>query len=182
MEDVEGTKVHDNKMEVIGYNLQHVRYIRDSFLISEGQPYDAANPVTCDFASNVKGFMTWEVTIPCGRHKTLPPASLFYQRCGGEDHMFGMGAFTGKYPQELNFTFGVEVELEVDGKTATVPLYVGQGSAIGITNWWAGTPRLTRVEGTSYYQITPDFDGRRALFHVMNPNGNRVQFAFQRWL
>ena len=48
-----------------------------------------------------------------------------------------------KSPAELNFYFGVNLTIELNETTYTVPIYLGQGHVVFDNNWWMGGFAIT---------------------------------------
>ena len=103
------------------------------WMVSEGQPSSWPPTITPSLSPTGNNF---SVQFNAGREDTTLVAVTFNDLCGGADHEWGIGA--GGTPSKLNFYFGVNIQLQSNGNTATVTAYLGQGSSWPSNNWWIG--------------------------------------------
>ena len=105
------------------------------WVITPGQPASApkvtSNPLPDDSAFTIE--------FDAGREGSSDVAQQFINLCGSGDNMFGIGAGFSSTPGELNFFFGLTLQLQ--GSLAPIPVYLGQGSVID-NNWWIGSGNI----------------------------------------
>jgi hypothetical protein len=101
------------------------------WVITPGQPATApnvtANPLPEDSAFTIE--------FEAGREGSSDVAQQFTNLCGGADHMWGIGASFDSTPGELNFYFGLLLQLQ--GVPGQLTIYLAQGSVVS-NNWWIG--------------------------------------------
>src|SRR5690349_20398912 len=83
-----GPTIRQSDFDIMSDNLQAVRFVPGSFVLSKGQPQKDP-PVVCEFETNIRGFVTWKVKVFAGRHKTADPAVAFITNSGGGAHIVG---------------------------------------------------------------------------------------------
>ena len=106
-------------------------------MVSANQPfYPPVVKPTPGPASNL-----FEIDVYAGRQDTSPVADKFNSLSGGEGYVLCTQTNIGDVPGELNFFFGVTINLiqPSTGLTQSVTAYIGQGSDdMGDNNWWIG--------------------------------------------
>lgn len=167
-----GPTIRQSDFDVMSENLHAVRFVPGSFVLSKGQPQEEP-PVVCAFETNIKGLVTWKIKVFAGRHKTVEPALAFIDNSGGGSHI------SGGVPKELNFSFGIEVDLKVGEAIATIPMFLGQGSDLRIFNNWHIGSRQMFGPQDGYYRVEPQFDGAPHIFNVLTPYPHTMQFTRQ---
>lgn len=167
-----GPTIRQSDFDVMSDNLHAVRFVPGSFVLSKGQPQKEP-PVVCEFETNIKGFVTWKVKVFAGRHKTLEPAIAFITNSGGGSHIYG------GIPKELNFSFGIEVDLKIGETVATIPMFLGQGSDLHFMNNWYVGSRQMYAPPSNYFRVVPEFDGVPHIFNVLAPFPHTMQFTRQ---
>jgi hypothetical protein len=123
--------VDSNSVLICGTNIYGLEYMADSFRITEGQI--GQPPPT--FAQTASG---WNITIMANRQNSSPIADSFMNMTGGVDHVYSTYSVEDKSPAELNFYFGVYLNIEVNATFYSIPLYLGQGHTGLDNNWWIG--------------------------------------------
>ena len=101
------------------------------WVITSGQPASppkvTPNPLPEDTAFTIE--------FDAGREGSSDVAQQFVKVCGSGENMWGIGATFDSTPSELNFFFGLILQLK--GSLAPVTVYLAQGSVID-NNWWIG--------------------------------------------
>ena len=104
------------------------------FFVSAGQPYKAPPVVT---PNPVHPGTSFSIQFDAGRENTSIVAVWFDTMCGGSANEFCSTYSTGS-PNELNFAYEVNLQLQANGSTASETVYLGQGSMSLDNNWWIG--------------------------------------------
>ena len=104
------------------------------FFVSAGQPYKAPPVVT---PNPVHPGTSFSIEFDAGRENTSIVAVWFDTMCGGSANEFCSTYSTGS-PNELNFAYEVNLQLQANGSTASETVYLGQGSMSLDNNWWIG--------------------------------------------
>src|ERR1043166_3203369 len=114
------------------------------WVITPGQPATApnvtANPLPEDSAFTIE--------FEAGREGSSDVAQQFTNLCGGADHMWGIGASFDSTPSELNFYFGLVLQLQ--GVPGQLTIYLAQGSVVSNNGWkrrFPGPDRLSVDRG-----------------------------------
>ena len=100
------------------------------WVITDGQP--ASPPKVTPEPGPLATAFTIE--FDAGRKGSSDVAQQFNTLCGGADHMWGIGATIDSTPSELNFYFGLILQLQ---GSPPVTVYLAQGSVVS-NNWWIG--------------------------------------------
>ena len=135
-ESVNGT--HMNTVTLQGPNLQKVRAISGSVVITDGQDIESGPMVAGAGGS-------WSIDLDCGRHKSKLVADKFKGVTRGEYHMFAPNGGSLEGPKELNFFY--EAELTINAKNYTI--WLAQGSFSSTNNWWIGGECIAYTGGTT---------------------------------
>ena len=138
------------------------------WMVSDGQPSNPPPIVTPKSVSSGNG---WTIEFDAGRQDTSPVADKFIARCGGVDHVYTNTSNLSSGPSELNFFFGVDIALELNGNSATATVYLGQGSSGFSNNWWIGGDCISS-EGIFTTWIGPDL----IALGILNSGG--IGFSF----
>ena len=120
------------------------------WLVSPGQPSNPPPVVTPQTGGTGNG---WNIEFDAGRQQTSYVASQFNNLCGANECVnTGLGATS---PTGLNFYFGLDLTLESNGNTATVTVYMAQGSDGLDNNWWIGGDNISN-QGVLTAWVGPD--------------------------
>lgn len=128
------TSEHSNEVLLVdqtGYVISQITYLANSLGITQGQPSSPPPSIVHD--GN-----TFQITLEAGREAAPMTATNFYNTCGGANHEYDGATTTSSGPGDLNFYFGVVLELQVNGQTGNATVYLGQGSTGLSNNWWIG--------------------------------------------
>lgn len=167
-----GTSSHHNEVTLKADAITGVRYIDGSFAISSGQPSQVPPSITRDGP-------TWTIDAYCGRHKTEAVATGFNGLTGGASHLLGLLSTSDRQPAELNFYFGLIVDVKVGDDTFSLTLYTGQGSSGTRNNWWLGGGALVNHDGRALVPIVGPNGETRQVFSVSGSDANH--FTLSPW-
>lgn len=167
-----GTSSHHNEVTLNSSAITDVRYIDGSFAISSGQPSQVPPTIT-------RNGSTWTVDAYCGRHKTESVAAGFNGLTGGSAHLLGLLAISDTQPAELNFYFGLVVDVRVGNDTFSLTLYTGQGSTGARNNWWLGGGSLVHHGSNVLVPVVGPEGETRQVFAVSGSDANN--FALTPW-
>jgi len=127
-----------NTMTLTGSMIAGMEYVSGSFSITSGQSYSL--PPTFSQSGS-----TWTITVLADRSKSSGPATAFINATSGAGHQYSASQSPGDQPSELNFSFGVNLLVNVGSSTVSVPVYFGQGNYSLTNNWWIGGNTLLSV-------------------------------------
>ncbi len=119
-----------NSVEIKCSDITSISYIKDSLVITEGQP--STPPATISQKGD-----KWTITMECGRKGNSSVAGQFENLSGGKNHTFSPVSSSEK-PSNLNFYFEVQVSFKTPSGTKEVTLVMGQGHQTLSNNWWIG--------------------------------------------
>lgn len=141
--------IRENALVILSDVIKSASYVGGSLVVTNGQPSE--EPVTIDVHD---GVMT--ILVRSGRKKSRPVAEEFINR--SKKMLTTQGGSAGR-PEELNFTFSVDVEF-ANQKVSRINF--GQGSRMGVrNNWWAGYDgKLSgyKIEASSWKGAMIDVD------------------------
>jgi phospholipase C len=131
-----GTSSQSNVVTITDQSnmITSISYVGGSLKVSEGQP---KKKPTIAKAGNV-----FTITLDAGRQKTTPIADKFNSLCGGQNNEYAPSGGGGT-PSQLNFFFGVEIQINYLGTPGYILVFLAQGSDWEGNNWWMGSPNLS---------------------------------------
>ena len=107
-----------------------------TWMVSAGQPANPPPKVTAGPSNPYNnGF---SIEFDAGRSDTGPVADSYNSICGGADHEWSTNSPIDSSPSELNFYFGLNLQLQSKSGPGTATVYLGQGSSGLANNWWIG--------------------------------------------
>lgn len=152
---------HDNKVTLVCSAIASIQFIPNSFTITKDQPFDLPPSIS-------QSGDTWTIVARCGRKNSEPVASTYHDLCGDAAHMLtSMGG--DQAPKELNFCFGIRLQIRAGNTLVPVDLYLGQGHSVR-NNWWIGGPGLAY----SSDPIVPIVDATDSLLDVLKVSTSDV--------
>lgn len=169
--------IRTNEVKLTLDAIKSIYYIPNSLVVSEGQPFEtppAINPPTLPGS-------TWSIVLKAGRHKTSAVASSFIAISGGKGHVYSPDSSGTNTPDELNFYFAVQVNLELGGQSNSMTLYLGQGNHGTTNNWWIGGGSLARKSGGRAVLIVSE-PGTADVVEVFDITGGVYDFGFSPWI
>ena len=106
-----------------------------TWMVTAGQP---SNPPPTITSNPSPSGNSYTIEFDAGREASSAVADSYNALCGGQGHEWCTASATDSPPSELNFYFGLTLQLvsEEGGGPATV--YLGQGSSGLVNNWWIG--------------------------------------------
>lgn len=112
------------------------------WMVSAGQPSNPPPKISPNYAP--KG-LSWTIEFDAGRQDTTPVAQQFNTLCGGANN-----EWTGVYevdttPSQLNFYFGLSLNIASGDNSTPVTVYLGQGNWSFDNNWWIGGSCISNV-------------------------------------
>lgn len=117
--------IYDQGTTVVGLSPNGV------WMVSDGQPSSPPPTVT-------PGAGGWNIEFDAGRQGTSPVADKFNDLCGGAAHVYCATPNPDSTPADLNFFFGMTLNIQAGGYSSTATVYLGQGSNGWQNNWWIG--------------------------------------------
>ena len=121
-----------------------------AWMVTQGQPANPPPRVTLQTGGPPYG---WSIEFDAGRFQSNEVAGQFNNLCGANECVnTGLGATS---PTGLNFYFGLDLTLESNGNTATVTVYMAQGSDGLDNNWWIGGDNISN-QGVLTAWVGPD--------------------------
>lgn len=105
------------------------------WMVSAGQPSSPPPTITPQLSPSGNGF---SIEFDAGRDDTSQVADSYNSLCGGADHEWSTNSPIDSSPSELNFYFGLNLQLQSKGGSGQATVYLGQGSSGFANNWWIG--------------------------------------------
>lgn len=155
-----------------------IRYIDGSLMVSTGQPYGILDIVRPEAPST-----TWTIKLNAGRHKTSEVADAFISITGGKGRMYCPNQASDDAPDQLNFFFGVEIDILLDNKIYTTEVYLAQGSytiIVTTNNWWIGGMTIAHQSKTAVMAVSEP--STLALKELYTLGGDVYKFTFKPWI
>lgn len=145
------TTSHSNKVTISTEGpiyIESATYNGGSLRATAGQP--TSPPPTIDITQDP---CTCTITVDCGRKGSSAMAANFGNAVNNEARHAYAPSYGGGLPEELNFLFGVTLQIVVE-QHSTVPqplqVWLGQGHAGDYNNWWLGCLQLENVQTTGW--------------------------------
>jgi hypothetical protein len=173
-----GTTERANEVRLTLDVIKDIHIIPDSLMVSENQPVGSL-----EIVKPPAGSSTWTIVLDAGRHKTSAVAQAFLELTGGTGRVFSPDRSSVAAPDELNFFFGVVLDIELGSQIYAITVYLGQGSygtVISTNNWWIGGESIVHQSSTAVMGVVePE---TLALTDLYTLGGGVYEFSFKPWL
>lgn len=162
-----------NSVEIKCSDITSISYIKDSLVITEGQP--STPPATISQKGD-----KWTITMECGRKGNSSVAGQFENMCGGKAHAFSPEAYSDPTPSNLNFYFGVTVTFKTPTGTRDLNLILAQGHQTLANNWWIGGNCIASKSNKTILAVLNQSTGNTD--QVYSVTGSTSSFTLTQWI
>jgi hypothetical protein len=162
---ITGATPRNNVVQIVDQSRSFSNITYNGFYdVSDGQP--AYPPPTIS-----GGGGQWTITFNAGRQNTTPVADKFHALSGGRGHEFSPFDSHNDHPKQLNFFFGVNIQIQ----SAVVTALLGQGNAGLNNNWWIGSEFVNATPKTGSAQFVCNVGGQIVKLNII---GDAETFTF----